>query len=666
MPRPLPLLLTVLALVSPAHALHDPHDGHDVAHGDGVPRFTTSRASKVVLPLPKEDDAFSFVIFGDRTGGPAEGVKILAEAVGDVNLLEPDLVMTVGDLVQGYNETPQWLGQMREFKGIMDRLKCPWFPVVGNHDIYWRGKGAPPPGEHEADFEEHFGPLWYAFRHKKCWFVALYSDEGDLATGRKSFEEPASQRMSPAQFGWLQETLAKAKDAEHVFVFLHHPRWLKGGYGDDWERVHQLLVGAGNVSAVFAGHIHHMRYDGRRDGIEYFALATTGAVQDGFAAEAGYLHEYHVVTVRKDRVAITTYPVGAAMDPRAVTGAISEEVAALAQALAPGWDGAVAMAADLSADAACTLTVRNPTRHPIEVTVTPDSADSRWVFTPDHAHKTVEPGARRAFELHVQRAASTLDAAWRPPVVAVSVEYLGEGLRVPLPERTWDVPLDLATLPLPPAPTAERALALDGQGDCLFVDSKRLALPDGPFTLEGWMCADSFPDRAGFLNNTENSGYGLFVGKGRPEFLVHLGQAYVQADPGKPVLEPGRWYHLAGVFDGSEVRLYVDGQLVASRKGTGARTPNALPLVVGADVGEKGAANSFLPGKVDEVRVSKVARYSGDSFTPQRRFQPDSDTLLLLHMDGELGPWIPDSSGRGVHPTRGGTPKLVPAVNGVR
>jgi len=44
-------------------------------------RFLTSRKSPIQLPLPSEEDAFFFVVFGDRTGGPADGVKVLAEAV---------------------------------------------------------------------------------------------------------------------------------------------------------------------------------------------------------------------------------------------------------------------------------------------------------------------------------------------------------------------------------------------------------------------------------------------------------------------------------------------------------------------------------------------------------------------------------------------------------
>jgi hypothetical protein len=62
-------------------------------------RFVTNRPNPRLLPLPKEEGVFAFVVYGDRTSGVPAGLKILEQAVADTNLLAPDLVMTVGDLV---------------------------------------------------------------------------------------------------------------------------------------------------------------------------------------------------------------------------------------------------------------------------------------------------------------------------------------------------------------------------------------------------------------------------------------------------------------------------------------------------------------------------------------------------------------------------------------
>jgi hypothetical protein len=428
---------------------HNPLHARDPAGG---PRFTTSRNAAALLPLPHEQDAFFFAIFGDRTGGPVEGVSVLADVVRDVNLLEPDLVMTVGDLVEGYNQTDKWLAQMREYKSIMDALICPWFPVAGNHDIYWRGpKGAAAPaGEHEQDYEAHFGPLWYAFKHKNCWFIALYSDEGNPETGEKNFNKPDSQRMSPEQFNWLRDTLAKAKDADHVFLFLHHPRWLGGNYGEDWDRVHELLRQAGNVSAVFAGHIHHMRYDGPKDGIEYVTLATVGGAQSGKVPAAGYLHQFHIVTVRKNQLAMAAIPVGKVMDVREMSGQMVSESEQLA-AMSPKLGGPLKLADDGAARGIVTATVSNPISRPIEVLMTPESRDSRWYFDPDHNHRTIAPGESFEFEFELRRLGGSFDAAFQSAELVMQVEYLGDGFRYPMPERRVEAPMtiDIHALPRP-------------------------------------------------------------------------------------------------------------------------------------------------------------------------------------------------------------------------
>jgi hypothetical protein len=59
--------------------------------------------------------------------------------------------------------------------------------------------------------------------------------------------------------------------------------------------------------------------------------------------------------------------------------------------------------------------------------------------------------------------------------------------------------------------------------------------------------------------------------------------------------------------------------------------------------------NGFA-GVLGEVRISRTARYDKD-FTPQMRFEPDTDTLALYHMDEGAGDKLTDSSGNGHHGT---------------
>ena len=635
-----------------------PHTGHPRPHHQesiDPSRFTTDQPGRE-LPLPEEEEMFTFIVFGDRTGGPAEGVSILEQAVADANLFEPDMVMTVGDLIQGYSTTEPWMEQMREYRTIMDKLLCPWFPVAGNHDVYWRGANKPPQ-EHEHNYQEHFGPLWYAFDHKDCRFIALYSDEGNPDTGERTFSKPSSQKMSPQQLQWLENTLESSRDMKHVFVFLHHPRWLGGNYGDDWKKVHQVLAKNGNVRACFAGHIHYMRHDGVQDGIEYITLATVGGGQRGTVPKAGYLHQYHVVTVRKNGIALAAIPVGEAIDVRALDAKTVAGAETLAKAT-PAIKSGVFLNQDGSASGTFEVYMNNPTNRSIDFELTPRSDDSRWSFVPDHVHGKLKPGEMNIVSVKTLRIANGMDSAYRGPQVRIDRDYLTETARYPVPQTTVDISVK-ADLERPKTPEIDRALQLDGIQHHIAIDSKDIQFPDGPFTLETWFNADSFPNRCGLICKTESSEYGFFVSGGIPEFDVHLDGAYAAAVNPKIKLSTDTWHHLAGVYDGSEVRLYLDGSLVSTKTASGKRTRRNIPLIIGGDVDAKGKQTSVFPGRIDGVRISDTARYHGESFVPQARHSTDENTVLLLNFDENQSGWVFDESPRTRHPRIEKGPSIV-------
>ncbi|MEN0021391.1 MAG: LamG domain-containing protein, partial [Planctomycetota bacterium] len=147
-----------------------------------------------------------------------------------------------------------------------------------------------------------------------------------------------------------------------------------------------------------------------------------------------------------------------------------------------------------------------------------------------------------------------------------------------------------------------------------------------------------------------------------PHFSYHVGGSYRTASARDVTLETDTWHHVAGVYDGSEVRIYVDGELRARADApSGKRQRSDLPFIIGADVNRNGQPTSHFDGVIDAVRLSSMARYLGESFEPQWRFADDAETVLLLNMDGTVGPWLYEESSSGAHGTIVTPVSLVPA-----
>ena len=614
----------------------------------------TTRKNPITLPLPNEDDAFHFVIYGDRTGGDPSGLKVLRQAVVDTNLIDPDFVLTVGDLIQGYNRPDQWMPQMREFTGIMSDLKMNWFPVAGNHDIYWdfRDRNRPPM-HHEANYEKHFGPLWYSFEHKDCGFIVLFSDEGNPDTGEKGFRDARLQNVSPEQMKFLEQALERHGKCRQVFVFLHHPRWLGGGYeGSNWPVVHQRLKNAGNVKGVFAGHIHHMTYDGPVDGIEYFTLATTGGHLGLDSPELGHLHHFNIVTVRDDKFTVATIPVGGVIDPKTFKKDFLEDVERVRN-LRPSRAGERLTIDENSASRGeYSIKIENPGQRPIEVTVS-TKLDGKWQAIPDHQHVVIPPGKSEGMRFSFYRASNT-DLGWSEfamPQFAMNVDYLHSKARIRLPEVMVPIDLGLSFSDDFSSPANNKCLALRGiqsrsqrrplfsfPNDSARIQSSDVNLPDGPFTLEAWINPTDISGSRGIVAKTQSSEYALFLHDGRPQFDVHLDGKYVSPSTDATVTL-NRWTHVAGVFDGQQASLYIDGKLTKSLPATGKRDTNNLPLFIGADPDGFGNPTREFAGRIDEVRLSVGAKYNGN-FEPALRFERDNDSLVLLHLDQNFGPFL--------------------------
>lgn len=130
-------------------------------------------------------------------------------------------------------------------------------------------------------------------------------------------------------------------------------------------------------------------------------------------------------------------------------------------------------------------------------------------------------------------------------------------------------------------------------------------VPSGAFTVEAWVR----PQAGGVMtivrkDSNASSGYALTLATGGfPRFEVFQPAAAAQS----PVaLATGVWSHVAGVYSGTEVRVYVNGILASSSAASGPLTIAAGYLGIGAVPST--APSDFFLGEIDEVRISSVAR----------------------------------------------------------
>ncbi len=594
--------------------------------------------SGVELQAPSEEEMFTFVVFGDRTGGPRTGIKVLEDAVDMAGALDADFVMMVGDMVQGYDDERAWLKEKDEFTGIMNRLGRPWYPVAGNHDVYQRPHT---PEGHIELYKRHFGPLYYSFEHKWAHVSVLFSDES------MSFSNPSEdQNMSAAQLAWLREDLAST-DAERLYVFLHHPRWTAKYDGSNWDEVERVLLADGRPVTVFAGHIHYLRDDGQNGNIRYYTMGVTGG-HPSTKFEAGAFHNIAQITVRRDGDSMSIFPVGSVRTPEDFPGVVWDGMDHFRRS---GWatlSGEAVIAPEAGRESELSLTLHGAEGAAVAYSAAIDASEG-WSLSQRVFRGVL--GAGQTITIPIMATAPALSET--PPGLRLTVRA-----RYPLAaeqEQTITQRLDARvrvegiTPKGAASPSDNGVLRLNGRS------AVRVDLPERPerFTLEFWATGRTPVGRAGAVTKTENSAFGIFWSDGSgsegtlPTAYLHTTAGYLSL----PASEPWTWQtwtHLALTFDGETARFFVNGTLQSEAKARGAITFNDLPLMIGGDVDRNGAPVSYFTGQIDEVRVSDMARYTAD-FAPAQSFARDDRTLLLMHFDEKVSGVFPDDSGHGRH-----------------
>ncbi len=191
-------------------------------------------------------------------------------------------------------------------------------------------------------------------------------------------------------------------------------------------------------------------------------------------------------------------------------------------------------------------------------------------------------------------------------------------------------------------------LDFDGENDYISINS--LHMSGSVFTVETWVYLDAFgdPNLDANIANLIRGGdenFVLRIGDGgmpnnMPQFVVNIGGH--QRLNANARLNLNTWYHIAGVYDGSMMYLYINGKLDKSQSQTGNLTTTSHALGLGGE-------DRNLDGQMDEVRIWNTARTASQIRNNMCKSLTGNESGLVAYynFDNTSGTVLQDFSGNG-------------------
>ena len=150
-------------------------------------------------------------------------------------------------------------------------------------------------------------------------------------------------------------------------------------------------------------------------------------------------------------------------------------------------------------------------------------------------------------------------------------------------------------------------LVFNGASSLIEVPHHDSLLPGGDaLTIEAWFKPASFPGGHPVIarkGSVAESGWGFDTPGGKIRGFVYTAPGAAAVAQGATPMEEDTWHHLAMVYDGAEIRIYLDGEL----DGEVARKGDINENEASVWIGKKANELIWLDGTLDELRILNVA-----------------------------------------------------------
>lgn len=192
-------------------------------------------------------------------------------------------------------------------------------------------------------------------------------------------------------------------------------------------------------------------------------------------------------------------------------------------------------------------------------------------------------------------------------------------------------------------------LDFDGTND--YVNINNLHVSGSTITVEAWVYLREFGHQtldaniANLLKGGDEN-IVLRIGDGgqpnnMPQWVVKINNDHKRLNANARIAL-NTWYHLAGVYDGQEMKLYINGKLDISQSQTGTLTTTVNSFGLGG-------IDRYLNGQMDEIRIWNDARTAEEIRENMCKTLTGNEENLVAYYscDNSKGTTLPDLTGNG-------------------